>query len=62
MTLTEAKSIAANPANHPEELRLARLKLWGAALRAYPSSPTQKAIRALITQIEAMPRDLWSLK
>jgi hypothetical protein len=59
MTISEARAIAADPAKFPDQLRLARLKLGNAALRAFPSSPRQKAIQAMVARIETMPRDLW---
>jgi len=62
MKIAEAKAVAADPARHPDKLRLARLKIYGAELRTFPSSPRQKALTALRNQIEAMPRELWSLE
>ena len=59
MRISEAREIAANPSAYPDKLCLARLKLGNAALRAFPSSPNQKAIQKLMQQIEAMPQDMW---
>jgi hypothetical protein len=59
MRIQEAKAIAANPGQHTDKLKLARLKLEVAALRAYPASPRQQELRELIKRIEALPRELW---
>lgn len=60
MRISEARSIAINPERHQDHIRLARLVLGNAALRAFPSSPKQRAIRELINNIEStMPRKLW---
>jgi len=59
MKLAEAKAIAADPARHPDKLRLARLVLGNAALRAFPSSPRQQELQALEQRITAMPKWMW---
>jgi hypothetical protein len=59
MKIAEARSIAADPDRYPDQLKLARLKLGNAALRAFPSSPKQKELQALVEKIEAQPRELW---
>jgi hypothetical protein len=59
MKISEAKAIAAKPAEHCGKLIVARLKLQNAALRSFPSSPRQMQIRELIANIEKMPRHLW---
>jgi hypothetical protein len=61
MNMNEAREVAANPSSNLLKLRLARLKLGNAALRAFPSSQKQKEIQALVKQIEAMPREYWTL-
>jgi len=60
MTLKEAKQIAANPSEYPNQLRLAHLKLGNAVLRAFPSSPAQAELQAMVSQIETMPREMWA--
>lgn len=60
MNLNEARAVAAEPSKYPDKLKLARLKLSNAALRAYPSSPRQKEFNKLVAQIEAMPREMWN--